>query len=495
MNVKTFAITWILLVSGVMIGLIWLGNSVEITDQHYDKISDKDSSNQDKMVAITIAGLVVFYQLALTIGHVAMADWKEQHFMPIFILYVILHECCVLGNASFPQSTLTWIDIVYMALLIMPYEDKPSMNGYEHVFTILIATAATDTFWCGFVNTIAPCNGPNNAYNGCLVLLSWFVQWLLFRNPYMCFGLVGYVVSPRCGFLSFVAATLMSLLDGADFYGSVEDQRLAEYKMRLAQFEQVLNKATEGILLNYQKRLYPGTAPNSHLVNAYEKFSDAFDRISDMANLYQMSHPHTAAHDQIKFPKKIVIAVTGRMRSGKDTLGDYICENYSFTRLAFADSLKQVCKITFHLEHEQLHDQKLKETVDQRYGKTPRQIMQQIGMMMRREMGDDVWVNNLLTRLNNVQSGLIVITDARFENEIEALRRAGAVVVRIVRGSSKETAEIPGDMKSNHQSEVEHERIPSDYTVLNYVGLDIREYHRQIDELLLELLKKVKISD
>ena len=41
------------------------------------------------------------------------------------------------------------------------------------------------------------------------------------------------------------------------------------------------------------------------------------------------------------------IALTGKMRSGKDTVADYLVEYHNFHRFAFADGIRKVCALAF----------------------------------------------------------------------------------------------------------------------------------------------------
>jgi hypothetical protein len=65
---------------------------------------------------------------------------------------------------------------------------------------------------------------------------------------------------------------------------------------------------------------------------------------------------------------------------------------------------------------------------------TPRWVLQFWGTeVVRRAFHDDTWIAALENRLRTTQDH-VVISDCRFPNEIEAITRAGGVVVRVVRG-------------------------------------------------------------
>ena len=54
--------------------------------------------------------------------------------------------------------------------------------------------------------------------------------------------------------------------------------------------------------------------------------------------------------------------------------------------------------------------------------------------MARRSWHDDIWIASLENKLRKTTDD-IVISDCRFPNEIKAVRDAGGIVIRVVRGS------------------------------------------------------------
>ena len=88
----------------------------------------------------------------------------------------------------------------------------------------------------------------------------------------------------------------------------------------------------------------------------------------------------------------MIIALGGKKGSGKDTLANYLVDKYNFTRYAFGDPVKLVCKELFDLTEDQLHGS-LKDTVDKRLGITPREIFQKIGTEFGREYIHELFPN------------------------------------------------------------------------------------------------------
>lgn len=135
-----------------------------------------------------------------------------------------------------------------------------------------------------------------------------------------------------------------------------------------------------------------------------------------------------------------IIALCGKKRSGKDTIGQYLVDHYGFTRLAFADPLKNACKEIFDFSDEQL-DGEDKESLDDYWKETPRRLFQVIGTeLMRQTLPqhcpsiDNIWVKSLDRRMMNlIQKGndKFVITDLRFDSEYQYILSKGGNVWKV----------------------------------------------------------------
>lgn len=131
--------------------------------------------------------------------------------------------------------------------------------------------------------------------------------------------------------------------------------------------------------------------------------------------------------------EKTLIALCGKAGSGKDTVGAFLAAHYGFRKFAFADLLKDVIgRKIFCLNSRQLWGG-LKDVVDPRYGKTPREILQSAGMALR-GCYEDVWILPLYSFVSCHER--VVVTDARFINEIKAVKNLGGRVWLIERGKT-----------------------------------------------------------
>lgn len=146
----------------------------------------------------------------------------------------------------------------------------------------------------------------------------------------------------------------------------------------------------------------------------------------------------------------IIIAICGLIGSGKDTAADYLVAEHGFKRESFAGSLKDAISSIFGWDRELLEGRSpegraWRERRDvwwsDRLGiphLTPRWVLQNWGTQVcRQHFHDDIWIASVENKLRNTRQD-IVISDCRFPNEIECLRRAGARVVRVVRGIDPE---------------------------------------------------------
>ncbi len=138
-----------------------------------------------------------------------------------------------------------------------------------------------------------------------------------------------------------------------------------------------------------------------------------------------------------------LIAISGKRRSGKTALGSILNAQFGYYPISIAAPLKEMCQKYFGLTTEQT-DGVFKEQPtqfrDQRHpGRglflTPRDIMTHIGSSFR-AVDKDFWVKMLFDQIKErtqAQMQTYVITDVRFRNEMDWMRKHGAVTVRLAR--------------------------------------------------------------
>ena len=168
--------------------------------------------------------------------------------------------------------------------------------------------------------------------------------------------------------------------------------------------------------------------------------------------------------------ERIIIAFTGNKGHGKDTAA--IPFKGVATRLQFAYLLKKICSLMLGMDMDTQMNGLSKETIDDTWGVTPRQVMQVVGTDLFRNQlkkllptikigdGESLWAKRMEMEINDI--GIyrdVVITDCRFIDEAAMVKRMGGVIVRVVR---------PGmECSDTHASEVEQASIEADYTLVN----------------------------
>jgi hypothetical protein len=134
--------------------------------------------------------------------------------------------------------------------------------------------------------------------------------------------------------------------------------------------------------------------------------------------------------------KPLLIGLSGKAGSGKSTVGDYLCGAHGYEQFAFAGALKEVVALAFGFSEEQLYGRH-KETLDPRWGVSPRWCMQWLGTEVLRAKWPEIWIYHLRREILGFLSlngqRPVVVTDVRFRDEAEALKRMGAVLVRLER--------------------------------------------------------------
>ena len=145
----------------------------------------------------------------------------------------------------------------------------------------------------------------------------------------------------------------------------------------------------------------------------------------------------------------MIIGICGFIGSGKDTIADYLVNLHGFRRESFANSLKDAVAQVFGWDRTMLEGRtkqarEWREQRDEWWSQrlnmdvTPRWILQYWGTdVLRKNFHDDIWIASLENKLRSSTDD-IVISDCRFPNEIKSIRRAGGMVVRVVRGPEPE---------------------------------------------------------
>lgn len=178
----------------------------------------------------------------------------------------------------------------------------------------------------------------------------------------------------------------------------------------------------------------------------------------------------------------MIIGICGKKRHGKDTIADYLKNTYGFVQLSFAQPLKDACKILFKLSDEQLYGD-LKEVIDPRHGKSPREMLQWLGTdVFRNQFNDSFWINHLkMTCMEIIKQdpkAKIIVSDIRFQNELDIVKELNGFVIKINRPSI-----VSND---NHESEKHIDNIVGHNILIENDGT-IDDLYNKVDMLFQNL--------
>lgn len=181
----------------------------------------------------------------------------------------------------------------------------------------------------------------------------------------------------------------------------------------------------------------------------------------------------------------MIIGLSGKIGSGKSTVSEVFKQN-GFELDSFAKSLKDVTNSIFGFDREKLEgftseDRIWRETPDKKYSEllgndfapfSPRDALILIGTTIGRNIiHPNIWIQTVFNRYEQNKNKNLLITDVRFPNEYEEIKKRGGFVIRINR---------PNIIYKNHISECALDDYEFDYVIEN-------------DSTLEDLYKKINL--
>jgi dephospho-CoA kinase len=180
----------------------------------------------------------------------------------------------------------------------------------------------------------------------------------------------------------------------------------------------------------------------------------------------------------------VKIALTGKLRAGKDEVAQYLYIRHGFNRVAFGDALKR-------------HAHEVFPWIPQ--SSKPRALFQAFGQLMR-EIDPDVWVKHAERAVKGaidfrVNTGAervgIVLTDVRQANEVAWCRENGFTLirvtapdeVRIARAIEAGDSFVENDLV--HSTELAIDGFEVDYEIVNDGSVD--DLKAQVDAIVADI--------
>ena len=239
-----------------------------------------------------------------------------------------------------------------------------------------------------------------------------------------------------------------------------------------------------------------------------------------------------------------IIGISGKKTVGKNTIAKIINQltNNKYEEKCFADKLKDIICILINCNREQLEDEsfKSKELGEEwwywymeREGEyspiildyltttkkelksyeglelikpTPRFLLQFIGTnLFRNQLSPEIWVNSLMSEyklyketkpfvnstLKDEEYPNWIITDLRFPNELEAVKKRGGITIRVNRpcdicgGSGYHKMSCPVSKSGEHYSEIALDSAAFDFVINN--NKDIEHLVKEVKKILKKL--------
>lgn len=190
----------------------------------------------------------------------------------------------------------------------------------------------------------------------------------------------------------------------------------------------------------------------------------------------------------------MIIAFAGRKQSGKTTCAEFVANVYVGNLLGdtkiynFADPLKQdICMNILGLTYDQCYgsDDKKNESTkcywpDTQKPMTAREVMQYVGTDVFRKIQKNVWADATITKILQDKYKLALIADCRFPNEVEVVKQAGGMVIKLTRNL----------YHSDHDSEKALDYDRYDHSrfdlVLDNTNLSIRDQNNLLYDFLIK---------
>ena len=153
----------------------------------------------------------------------------------------------------------------------------------------------------------------------------------------------------------------------------------------------------------------------------------------------------------------MIIGFGHRKRVGKDYAYRIMNDTRAnLVRLSFATPLYELCATQFaqygmQSEEYYINHPTRKSEILPDLGKTPRQVHIAVGNYMR-TLHPHIWIDQLFDRARSIPHEHIIITDVRFEVEIEAIRRLGGLAIKIERPGVPETSDASDDALESYSA-------------------------------------------
>ena len=181
--------------------------------------------------------------------------------------------------------------------------------------------------------------------------------------------------------------------------------------------------------------------------------------------------------DSGSYSDPIRIALVGKKMSGKTFAAHYLFKHHNFKTMKLQDGVAKVIKWFYkYRSHQRISWEKKLVFYDALY-----------------QLDNDIHVDYLLRRLAHESTRDVIVDDVRYINEVEKLKKAGFLIVRVSMPDNKRNRLVgiksaaPGSVKLNEYYGRTFEKYSTDYSLIN-------ENQDALYRLLDSLVEKEKIK-
>ena len=162
----------------------------------------------------------------------------------------------------------------------------------------------------------------------------------------------------------------------------------------------------------------------------------------------------------------MIIGLSGYAQTGKDTIADHLVKNYGFTRVAFADPIREALyNLNPNITLADMRGVSLASTVDgmgweavKSLSTDARELLQRMGTEVGRSIfGENFWVDQAMKKAQ--EHDRVVFTDVRYPNELAAILEASGTAWRVIKDDVKAV--------NRHPSETALDDYVFDYFIFN----------------------------
>jgi hypothetical protein len=128
----------------------------------------------------------------------------------------------------------------------------------------------------------------------------------------------------------------------------------------------------------------------------------------------------------------MLIGITGKAGSGKDTAADFLIDNFGGEKQSLAGPIKDAVASMFGQHPEDLTREQ-KESSIPGFDFTWREAMQTLGTEWGRSLSEFIWLDIIAQKFKTSGSEFFVVPDIRFDNEAEWIQDNDGLLIEIRR--------------------------------------------------------------